>query len=52
MGARLGAARLRILLALLVLAVAVGLGVGLVRQPDDLYSIRFDVTGPSKDETP
>ncbi len=52
LGAKLGAARLRILLALLVLAVAIGLGVGLVRQPDDIYSIRFDVTGPLKDETP
>jgi uncharacterized membrane protein YfcA len=52
LGAKLGAARLRILLALLVLAVAGGLGFGLVHQPDDIYSIRFDVTGPLKDETP
>jgi uncharacterized membrane protein YfcA len=52
LGAKLGAARLRILLALLVLAVAIGLGIGLVRQPADIYSIRFDVTGPLKDETP
>ncbi len=52
LGAKLGAARLRVLLALLVLAVAIGLGAGLVRQPDDIYSIRIDVTGASKDETP
>jgi uncharacterized membrane protein YfcA len=52
LGAKLGAARLRVLLALLVLAVAIGLGVQLVTKPADLYSIRIDVGEPAKDETP
>ncbi len=52
LGAKLGAARLRVLLALMVLSVAVALGVGLVQRPADLYSIRMDLNEPPKDETP
>ena len=52
LGAKLDAARLRVLLALLVLAVAIGLGAGLVRQPADLYSIRLDLNEPAKDDRP
>jgi uncharacterized protein len=51
-GAKLGAARLRALLALLVLGVAVTLGIGLVERPMDLYSIRFELKPQSAGETP
>ena len=52
LGAKLGAARLRVLLAVLILAVAGQLGYGLVERPDDLYSIRFDLSAPPQGETP
>lgn len=49
-GAKLGAARLRALLALLVLSVAVVLAYGLIERPDDIYSIRFEL--PATEKTP
>jgi uncharacterized protein len=51
MGTRLKADQLRGLMALLVLAVAIQLGVGLVKSPEDLYSIELAGTGITE-ETP
>jgi uncharacterized protein len=51
LGAKLGAVKLRGLLALLVLGVAGQLAFGLVERPDDLYSIRFEIRVP-QGETP
>ena len=47
-GAKLGAARLRALLALLVLGVAIVLAIGLIERPGDIYSIRFDLPAAEK----
>jgi uncharacterized membrane protein YfcA len=51
LGAKLGAVKLRGLLALLVLGVAGQLAFRLVERPDDLYSIRFEIRVP-QGETP
>jgi uncharacterized membrane protein YfcA len=50
LGAKLGGERLRVLLALLVLAVAATLAAGLVREPDDPYSIRVEISADAKED--